>query len=142
MASHRPLAWALLVSGALHAVWLVDIDWSWPFSQEPKDEVLEKKKPEKLKRVRLALSGPSADPVIPMVSLLGNLGDGLGRGHESVAAAPPADKPGRSTRPHQRPISTTTASEASEAVPLHTAPVTVKEEPPPSFPVSITAIHR
>jgi len=142
MTSHRPLVRALILSSAIHAVWLVDTDWSWPFSRASEDEVLEKKKPEKVKRVRLALSGPATDPVIPTVSLLGNLSDGQGHSHEPSAAAPPPARPEPARHHHPRPVSTTTDTAAATAVPVQPLSEPPREEPPPSFPISVTALHR
>lgn len=142
----RPLVWALVISSVLHAVWLVDVEWQWPFAEEAEDEVLAKKKAEKVKRVRLALNGRASDPVIPVVTLLGNLSDGSD-------STPDSDPPAEKATPRTRPVITETkvASETTSvgAVgPVTDAggpaaqPAASPDEPAPSFPVSVQATHR
>lgn len=144
MTRPRPLVWALIISGALHAALLVDIDWEWPFAEVRPDEVLAKKKAEKVKRVRLALSGPATDPVIPVVTLLGDLN---ARDADKASAEAASHLPGtKPAHPAPRPVTTTAATPAAAGsgenpAVASQAPAEV-DEPAPSFPVSVQATHR
>ncbi len=147
MTRSRPLVWALVISGGIHAAWLVDMDWAWPFAEAPQDEVLAKKKAEKVKRVRLALSGPAADPVIPVVTLLGDLNARDADRAGSEAASPPPG-PGPAA-PVTQPAATAATSVVAGAglgagappEPVSPPPA-AEDEPAPSFPVSVQATHR
>lgn len=143
----RPLIWALVISSVLHAVWLVDIEWQWPFAEEAQDEVLAKKKAEKVKRVRLALNGRASDPVIPVVTLLGNLSEENNSSPDS-SPSPAQVKP---AQPKTRPVTTEGRLAAETASTSAVGPVTdaggpasprTSDEPAPSFPVSVQATHR
>lgn len=141
MKHNRSLLWALMLSAGLHAVWLVDMEVRWPFWHAEDDETLSRQKAEKVKRVRLALSGRQAIPGIPTVTLLRPAGSETGVAEAPVpdpkaAAAKPADKGRITTENPVAAVSDSTTAAAAAAV-VAAEP----EEPAPSFPVSIVAIH-
>lgn len=143
----RRLLWALLVSGLIHAAWLVDLDWHSLILSPAPDQVLASRKPAAIKRVRLAATPARRASEVMQVTLLGNL-------DATVVVTTPAP---RKLRPHPKPtqsalspplaaaatdnpntISDTTPS-ASATPEQPPAPVV---EPAPTFPVSVIAEQR
>lgn len=148
MRLRRPLLWALLVSGALHVVWLTDLDWEWPFAKESEDEVIARQKAKAVKRVRLAINGKPAEPGIPTVTLLAPESATAGGEDSSARPAPdksaqpkPKDKTAAAKPEPVTPPSAPATGETAEAPPS-SAPAASKHEPAPSFPVAVLAMHR
>src|SRR3989339_1898816 len=70
MMIRRPLLWALTLSVLLHACWLVDVEWAWPWQKQLPDQVLATKKADAVKRVRLAAKAKVVRSDILKVTLL------------------------------------------------------------------------
>lgn len=140
----RPLWWALAASAMLHAVWLVDIDWHWPWQKaKAEDSVLERSQAKAIRRVRLAAAGALAEPGVPQVYLIPAMTraslprpvDEASHRHKT-----PPDKPRSTSQPQAaetipEAVAATTAEAALVAA---AAPV---EEPAPTFPLSVQAVQ-
>lgn len=139
----RPLWWALAVSVLLHATWLIDIDWRWPW-QPPKAEnsVLERTQAKAIRRVRLAAAGTLAEPGVPQVYLI------PAARRTSLAEANETQREQKPHRPRPQPASPDKpAQEVPEAIAATTAEAALiaaaapVEEPAPTFPLSVQAVQ-
>lgn len=139
MMIRRPLLWALTLSVLLHACWLVDVEWAWPWRKQLPDQVLATKKAEAVKRVRLAAKAKVVRSDILKVTLL------------APASEPPAatDK----TRSPEKPATKKVVVAATPAPETSMAPEAVMPEPPAlpnapepepemTFPLSVLAKQR
>lgn len=139
MMIRRPLLWALTLSVLLHACWLVDVEWAWPWQKQLPDQVLATKKADAVKRVRLAAKTKVVRSDILKVTLL------------APASEPPAatDK----TRSPEKPATKKVVAAATPAPETSTAPEAVMPDPPVlpnapepepemTFPLSVLAKQR
>lgn len=139
MMIRRPLLWALTLSVLLHACWLVDVEWAWPWQKQLPDQVLATKKADAVKRVRLAAKAKVVRSDILKVTLL------------APASEPPAatDK----TRPPEKPATKKVVAAATPVPETSTAPEAVmpespvlpnapEPEPEMTFPLSVLAKQR
>lgn len=137
MMVRRPLLWTLTLSVLLHACWLVDVKWAWPWQKQLPDQVLATKKADAVKRVRLVAKAKVVRSDILKVTLL------------APASEPSAatDKTRLSEKPATQKVvvATTPTPETS------TAPEVVMPEPPAlpnapepemTFPLSVLAKQR
>lgn len=138
----RRLLWALLISGLIHAAWLVDLDWhSLILSPDP-DQVLASRKPAAIKRVRLAVTPARRTSDVMQVTLLGNL-DAADAAVTPVRRKP---RPPLSVQPSTTATRAAAPVDSAEAAPgASTAPGQPPApvvEPAPTFPVSVVAEQR
>lgn len=145
MTLRRPLWWALAASALLHAVWLVDINWRWPWQKAPaEDSVLERTQAKAIRRVRLAAAGALAEPGVPQVYLIPSAT------RMSLADADAANT--RRKHPHDKPKKPAAASpeapaNAPEAVAATSAEAALVaaaapvSDPAPTFPLSVRAVQ-
>ncbi len=139
MMIRRPLLWALTLSALLHACWMVDVEWAWPWRQQIPDEVLATKKAEAVKRVRLAAKPKVTRSDILQVTLLAPDG--------SAQAETPKQKPKSAITPVATktiaavitPAPAAKEAAAAESPPLPNAPT---PEPELTFPLSVLAKQR
>lgn len=139
MMIRRPLLWALTLSVLLHACWLVDVEWAWPWQKQLPDQVLATKKADAVKRVRLAAKAKVVRSDILKVTLLTPASEPSAATDKTRSPEKPATK--------KAMIATTPAPETS------TAPEAVMPDPPVlpnapepepemTFPLSVLAKQR
>ena len=129
----RPLLWALTLSALVHASWLIDVELTWPWQKASPDEIVERKKAEAVKRVRLAAKPPTAASTTLQVSLL----------RTPTPAAPAA-----SPAPSKTNVVTvaneagSTPEPSTQAAPDTETLVAPPTEPEMTFPLSVLARQR
>jgi hypothetical protein len=130
----RPLLTALVISSLLHIAPFIELNWREWFI-EPEDEVLETSEADEVERVELALSPTEETPLHPQLVF-----------YRPAPPPPPvvaqviAEKsPPKAAPPAQEPPVEVASDAAVEPI----AEVAIEEvyEPPPTFPVSVQAIH-
>ena len=134
----RPLLWALMLSVLLHACWMVDVEWAWPWRQQIPDEVLATKKAEAVKRVRLAAKPKVMRSDVLQVTLLTPTGSTRIETPALKPAVTPASTPATTKAIAAAPPSTEAAT-ATEPPSLPNAPT---PEPEQTFPLSVLAKQR
>lgn len=135
MMIRRPLLWTLTLSVFLHACWLVDVEWAWPWRKQMPEQVLATKKAEAVKRVRLAAKPKAPRSNILQVTLLmpaGNAPDGAGK----IRSAPVMAKADVASPPSAVAAA---MPEPPDSMPLPNAP---EPEPELTFPLSVLAKQR
>lgn len=133
----RPLLWALTASALLHACWLVEVEWAWPWQTKAAEQVLASKKADAVKRVRLATRPQARRDDIMQVTLLKpatEIPAGAGQ-----AAAEPVVKTMTSAAPSPPVPDVTFTPAPAETPALVKAP---EPEPEPTFPLSVLAKQR
>ena len=143
MMIRRPLLCALTLSVLVHACWMVDVNWAWPWRQQIPDEVLASKKAEAVKRVRLASRPKVMRSDILQVTLL------IAPTANAAADASAPTRKVKVTTPVPAAEKTIAASAAAapaiaepaapESPPLPNAPA---PEPELTFPLSVLAKQR
>lgn len=139
MMIRRPLLWALTLSVFLHACWMVDVEWVWPWRQQIPDEVLASKKAEAVKRVRLATKPKVVRSDILQITLLAPA-TSAPEATQKAKVATPAPLPTKTIVAATAPASPTIAEPAAaSSPPLPDAPA---PEPELTFPLSVLAKQR
>lgn len=139
MMIRRPLLWALTLSVLLHACWLVDVEWAWPWQKQLPDQVLATKKADAVKRVRLAAKAKVVRSDILKVTLLAPASESPAATDKTRSPEKPATK---KVVVAATPVpETSTAPEAvmPEPAVLPNAP---EPEPEMTFPLSVLAKQR
>ena len=137
MMIRRPLLWALTLSVLLHACWMVDVEWAWPWQKQLPDQVLATKKADAVKRVRLAAKAKVVRSDILQVTLMAPAGEPQAVAGNTHKARKPATKPGVATSTLKPATSTASAMTDSPVLPKAPEP-----EPELTFPLSVLAKQR
>lgn len=130
----RPLLTALVISSLLHIAPFVELNWREWFI-ETEDEVLESSEADEVERVELALSPTEAVSTNPQLVF-----------YRPAPPPPPvtAQPAAETAQPKpSRPAKETAVDMIADAQVEATEEATIEEayEPPPTFPVSVQAIH-
>jgi len=128
----RPLLWALTLSAFVHACWFIDVNVSWPWQKAAVDEVVERKKAEAVKRVRLAAKPVTPPNAVMQVTLLNAVSPTVSSPTSPLKAAPPTPADNVNAAPSAAPPSPEQTS----------TPVIVAPEPDLTFPLSVLAKQR
>lgn len=139
MMIRRPLLWALTLSVILHACWMVDVEWAWPWRKQMPDQVLSTKKAEAVQRVRLAAKPSIPRSDILQVTLLAPAVNTL-KGASKAKSAPVIAKVDAVSAPSVEALATPTPPDLPpSSPPLPNAP---EPEPELTFPLSVLAKQR
>lgn len=142
MMIRRPLLWALTLSVLVHACWMVDVEWAWPWRQQAPDQVLATKKAEAVKRVRLAAKPKVVRSDILQVTLLAPAGSALVETRKAKTTTP---------TPKPTPVAAKAIAAIASATPAIAEPAAVASPPLPNapepepeltFPLSVLAKQR
>lgn len=128
----RPLLWALTLSAFVHVCWFIDVSFSWPWQKASIDEVVERKKAEAVKRVRLAAKPVSRPDAMMQVTLLKAASPTVSAPTSPVKIAPPKSAQDINAAP-------TSVSSPPEQT---STPVIAAPEPDLTFPLSVLAKQR
>lgn len=128
----RPLLWALTLSAFVHVCWFIDVNFSWPWQKASVDEVVERKKAEAVKRVRLAAKPVSRPDAMMQVTLLKAASPTVSAPTSPVKIAPPKSAQEINAAP-------TSVSSPPEQT---STPVIAAPEPDLTFPLSVLAKQR
>lgn len=128
----RPLLWALTLSALVHVCWFIDVNFSWPWQKASVDEVVERKKAEAVKRVRLAAKPVSRPDAVMQVTLLKAASPSVSAPTSPVKIAPPKSAQEINAAP-------TSVSSPPEQT---STPVIAAPEPDLTFPLSVLAKQR
>lgn len=128
----RPLLWALTLSAFVHVCWFIDVNFSWPWQKASIDEVVERKKAEAVKRVRLAAKPVSRPDAMMQVTLLKAASPTVSAPTSPVKIAPPKSAQDINAAP-------TSVSSPPEQT---STPVIAAPEPDLTFPLSVLAKQR
>lgn len=128
----RPLLWALTLSAFVHVCWFIDVNLSWPWQKASVDEVVERKKAEAVKRVRLAAKPVSRPDAVMQVTLLRAASPTASPPTSPVKIAPPKSAQEINAAP-------TSVSSPPEQT---STPVIAAPEPDLTFPLSVLAKQR
>lgn len=133
----RPLLWTLTLSVFLHACWLVEVEWAWPWRKQMPEQVLATKKAEAVKRVRLATKPKTPRSDMLQVTLLTPGGNTLDSARKIKSAPVIARQEAASV-----PSAEVVATPASPNLPPNSAPLPNAPEPELTFPLSVLAKQR
>ena len=128
----RPLLWALTLSAFVHVCWLIDVNFSWPWQKASVDEVVERKKAEAVKRVRLAAKPVSRSDAVMQVTLLKAASPNVSAPTSPIKIALPKSAQDINAAP-------TSVSSPPEQT---STPVIAAPEPDLTFPLSVLAKQR
>lgn len=128
----RPLLWALTLSALVHVCWFIDVNFSWPWQKASVDEVVERKKAEAVKRVRLAAKPVSRPDAVMQVTLLKAASPTVSAPTSPVKIASPKSAQDNNAAP-------TSVSSPPEQT---STPVIAAPEPDLTFPLSVLAKQR
>ncbi|MES2720664.1 MAG: DUF3108 domain-containing protein [Pseudomonadota bacterium] len=138
MMIRRPLLWTLTLSVLLHACWMVDVEWAWPWQKQLPDQVLATKKADAVKRVRLAAKAKVVRSDILQVTLMAPAGEPQAVSGNTPPARKPSTRQDVAAATHNKP-ETSTASAMPDSPALPKAP---EPEPELTFPLSVLAKQR
>ncbi len=132
MQLRRPLLTALVISSLLHLAPFIDPNWREWFSQR-EDEVLESSEADEVERVELALTATDATPLTNQLVFYKPAPPPV------ITASPTPPEPTTQPAPHtdDEPFAQEQTVASSDEAPA-TGEI---YEPPPTFPVSVQAIH-
>jgi len=133
----RPLLWALTLSVLVHACWVVDVEWTWPWQNQAPDEVLASKKADAVKRVRLAAKPKVMTSDILQVTLLAPAASLPAKASTAASAATPIATEANKAGTISSPVAAEPAPTAPASLPNAPAP-----EPEMTFPLSVLAKQR
>jgi len=128
----RPLLWALTLSAFVHVCWFIDVNFSWPWQKASVDEVVERKKAEAVKRVRLAAKPVSRSDAVMQVTLLKAASPNVSAPTSPIKIALPKSAQDINAAP-------TSVSSPPEQT---STPVIAAPEPDLTFPLSVLAKQR
>ena len=128
----RPLLWALTLSAFVHVCWFIDVNFSWPWQKASVDEVVERKKAEAVKRVRLAAKPVSRSDAVMQVTLLKAASPNVSAPTSQIKIALPKSAQDINAAP-------TSVSSPPEQT---STPVIAAPEPDLTFPLSVLAKQR
>ena len=128
----RPLLWALTLSAFVHVCWFIDVNFSWPWQKASVDEVVERKKAEAVKRVRLAAKPVSRSDAVMQVTLLKAASPTVSAPTSPIKIALPKSAQDINAAP-------TSVSSPPEQT---STPVIAAPEPDLTFPLSVLAKQR
>ncbi|MEK6788655.1 MAG: DUF3108 domain-containing protein [Pseudomonadota bacterium] len=137
MMIRRPLLWTLTLSVLLHACWMVDVEWAWPWRKQMPEQVLATKKAEAVKRVRLAAKPKTPRSDMLQVTLLAPGGNTL-ESARKIKSAPVIARQEAAPAPSAEAV----ATPASPNLPPNSAPLPNAPEPELTFPLSVLAKQR
>lgn len=133
----RPLLWALTLSAFVHVCWFIDVNLSWPWQKASVDEVVERKKAEAVKRVRLAAKPVSRPNAVMQVTLLKAASPTVSPPTVSPPTSPVKIAPPKSAQEiNAAPTSVSSPPEQTST------PVIAAPEPDLTFPLSVLAKQR
>jgi hypothetical protein len=138
---HRLSLWhAVLLSVVLHLTAVVGSEFSWPDFYTPPDEVLNRKQPEKIQRVRLAAQ-PKPAPIISGPRFIAS----APKQPLSATPAPkkkpvePASAADNEAITPDDPVDTALPEQTPENIAEASSPLPPPPEPAPAFPVQVRA---